>query len=129
MLMKKIFTLIGMALVTLGASAQTLINYPVSKDGITLKTTDTDQICYGSTKINTNTNTVDGIKFGKTFKYAEADEYYYATLTTEGGFKAGDVISITGVFNNADDTKQAAKPSSNKCEKSIQRAFFPGSDR
>ncbi len=108
MLMKKIFTLIGMALVTLGASAQTLINYPVSKDGITLKTTDTDQICYGSTKINTNTNTVDGIKFGKTFKYAEADEYYYATLTTEGGFKAGDVISITGVFNNADDTKQAA---------------------
>ena len=109
MLMKKIFTLIGVALMAISSNAQTLINYPTSKDGITLKTTDTDQICYGTTKINTNTNTVDGIKFGKTFKYAEAEEYYYATLSTEGGFKAGDVITITGVYNNAEEKNSAIK--------------------
>lgn len=107
--MKKIFTLIATALLTMGASAQTLINYPASKDGITLKTTDETQVTYATTKINTNTNTVDGIKFGKTYKYAESDEYYYATLTTEGGFKAGDVISITGCYNHAEEKNAAIR--------------------
>jgi hypothetical protein len=32
----------------------------------------------------------------------------YATISVEGGFKAGDVITIAGAFNNADNTKKAA---------------------
>lgn len=98
--MKKIFTLIAVVAMAMGVNAQTkLIDFPTSKNGITLNTTEEGQVAYATTKINENANTVDGIKFGKTYKYTE-DEYFYATITTNGGFKAGDVISITGAYNN-----------------------------
>ncbi|SEA56002.1 hypothetical protein SAMN04487851_10891 [Prevotella sp. tc2-28] len=104
--MKKFFTLIAMALMAVGANAQTkLINYPESKDGITLKTTDPDQVTYSTVKIHTNTDAVEGIKFGKSFKN-ETAEYYYAELSVAGGFKTGDVITIAGAYNH-DDEKTA----------------------
>ena len=83
------------------------INYPTTKDGITLNTTDADQVLYATVKIHENTDAIDCIKFGKSYKYAADTEYYYATLTVDGGFKAGDVITIAGAYNNA-DTKNAA---------------------
>ena len=107
MLMKKLFTLVAMALLTMGVNAQVLINYPTSTDGITLMTTDDAQVKYSTVKIHTNKDAVDCINFGKSYKYTDS-EYYYAKLSTEGGFKAGDVITIAGAFNNSDDTKKAA---------------------
>ena len=56
-------------------------------------------------KIHTNTDQVDAIKFGSSFVYA--DGKWIAIKPAEGGFKAGDVLSVALVFNNADDTKYA----------------------
>ena len=56
-------------------------------------------------KIHTNTDAVPAIKFGSSFVYA--DGKWIAIKPAEGGFKAGDVLSLAAVFNNADDTKYA----------------------
>ena len=89
-----------------GTETGSSIDYPTKKDGITLMTTDAAQVSYSSVKINENSTSVDCIKFGKSYKYA-ADEYYYATLTVEGGFKANDIITIAGVYNNKDEKNAA----------------------
>ena len=83
------------------------INYPTSQDGITLMTTDAAQVSYATVKIHENTDAVNCIKFGKSYKYAEDTEYYYAKLAIDGGFKTGDVITIAGVYSN-DAEKNAA---------------------
>ena len=56
-------------------------------------------------KIHTNTDAVSAIKFGSSYVYA--DGKWIAIKPAEGGFKAGDVLSVAAVFNNADDTKYA----------------------
>ena len=56
-------------------------------------------------KIHTNTDAVPAIKFGSSFVYA--DGKWLAIKPAEGGFKAGDVLSVAVVFNNSDDTKYA----------------------
>ena len=56
-------------------------------------------------KIHTNTDAVPAIKFGSSYVYA--DGKWIAIKPAEGGFKAGDVLSVALVFNNADDTKYA----------------------
>ncbi len=56
-------------------------------------------------KIHTNTDAIPGIKFGSSYVYA--DGKYIAIKPAKGGFKAGDVLSLAAVFNNADDTKYA----------------------
>ena len=56
-------------------------------------------------KIHTNTDAVPAIKFGSSFVYA--DGKWIAIKPAEGGFQAGDVLSVAAVFNNADDTKYA----------------------
>ena len=102
--MKKIFTLLTMVLMAIGANAQdvqTLIDYPTSKDGITVGGT-TD---YGTVKIKTNTTSIAGIKFANGYTTENVLNDNKAKLTVEGGFKAGDVITIAGAFNNADNTK------------------------
>ena len=83
------------------------INYPASKDGITLNTTDASQVAFATVKIHNNADAVNCIKFGKSYKYAESDEYYYAQIEIEGGFKSGDVITIAGAYNNADEKNAA----------------------
>ena len=83
------------------------INYPTSQDGITLMTTDNSQVSYATVKIHENADAVNCIKFGKSYKYAEDTEYYYAKLTVDGGFKTGDVITIAGAYNNADEKNAA----------------------
>ena len=56
-------------------------------------------------KIHTNTDEVPGIKFGSSYVYA--DGKWIAIKPANGGFKAGDKLSVAAVFNNADDTKYA----------------------
>jgi hypothetical protein len=102
--MKKIFTLISLFALALGVQAQTLINYPNSQDGIT-KSGTTD---FSTVKIYTNTTTVNGVKFANGYTTSDALNSNYATISVEGGFKAGDVITIAGAFNNSDETKKAA---------------------
>lgn len=60
-------------------------------------------ITTGTIKIHENTDNVNGIKFGSSYVYA--DGKYIAIKPAEGGFKAGDVLSVSVVFNNSDVTK------------------------
>ena len=102
--MKKIFTLIVMAVMALGANAETLINYPTAQDGITASGSTT----FDAVKIKTNTTSVPGIKFSNSYTTDNALNDNYAKLEVEGGFKAGDVVTIAGAFNNSDGTKKSA---------------------
>ena len=60
-------------------------------------------ITTGTVKIHENTDDVNGIKFGSSYVYA--DGKWIAIKAKEGGFKAGDVLSVSVVFNNSDVTK------------------------
>ena len=104
MLMKKIFTLIAMAVMAMSVQAETLINFSASKAGITVSGTTT----FDAVKIKTNTTSIPGIKFANSYTSENVLNDNYAKLEVEGGFKAGDVITIAGAFNNSDNTKQSA---------------------
>lgn len=106
--MKKFFTLIAAVALAASVNAQTtLIDYPTSQSGITLHNAD-DQISFATVKIHNNKDAVSCIKIGKSFSANDLIVDNFVELTTEGGFKKGDVITVAGVFNNADDTKKAA---------------------
>ena len=82
-----------------------LIDYPTSKDGITLGgTTAYDN----SQKYHANADAVSNISFANGYTTEGVINANAATLTVEGGFKAGDVVSVAGYFNNTDEEKQAA---------------------
>lgn len=102
--MKKIFTLISLFVLALSAQADALINYPSSQAGITVSGTTT----FDAVKIYTNKTSVNGVKFANGYTSSDALNSNYATISVEGGFKAGDVITIAGAFNNSDETKKAA---------------------
>ena len=115
--MKKLFTFLTLVLFSIVVNAQEttkLIDYPTTKDGITLVslkpategegTTETTDVSYSTVKVK-NVNT-DCIKFGKSIKMDD-NEKYYAELSVEGGFKSGDVISITGCYNNSAEKNAA----------------------
>jgi hypothetical protein len=102
--MKKIFTLIAMAVMAMSVQAETLINFSASKAGITVSGTTT----FDAVKIKTNTTSIPGIKFANSYTSENVLNDNYAKLEVEGGFKAGDVITIAGAFNNSDNTKQSA---------------------
>ena len=102
--MKKLFTLIAVAAMALTVQAETLINYPTAQDGINISGSTT----FDAVKIKTNTTSVPGIKFANSYITSDALNANYAKLEVEGGFKAGDVVSIAGAFNNSDNTKTAA---------------------
>ncbi len=81
------------------------IDYPTTAAGITIGgTTVMDAIV----KIHNNADEVKGIKFANGYTTEGALNSNYATIEIDGGFKAGDVISIAGAFNNTDETKLAA---------------------
>ena len=106
--MKKFFTLIAAVALTASVNAQTtLIDYPTSQSGITLHNVD-EQISFATVKIHTNKDAVPCIKIGKSFSANDLVVDNFVELTTEGGFKKGDVITVSGVFNNSDNTKKAA---------------------
>ena len=103
--MKKIFTLIAVALMTLGVSADTLIDFAQSQEtGIKVNGTTT----IDAVKIKTNTTSIPGIKFANSYTTEALVNDNYVELSVEGGFKAGDVIKIAGAFNNSDESKKSA---------------------
>ena len=103
--MKKIFTLIAVALMTLGVSADTLIDFAQSQEtGIKVNGTTT----IDAVKIKTNTTSIPGIKFANSYTTETLVNENYVELSVEGGFKAGDVIKIAGAFNNSDESKKSA---------------------
>lgn len=103
--MKKFFTLISMALLVLGLNAETLIDFSLDQSkGITLGGTTT----ISSVKIHTNTTSISGIKLANSYSSSDGLTGNDVKLTVEGGFKAGDVITIAGAFNNDDDSKNSA---------------------
>ena len=105
--MKKFFTLIAAVAMAASMNAQTtLIDYPTSQDGITLHNAD-DGISFATVKIHLNKDNVNAIKVGKSYTTDKLVADNFVELTTEGGFKKGDVVTIAGAFNNADDTKKA----------------------
>lgn len=102
--MKKFFTLIAAVAMAASVNAQTtLIDYPTSQEGITVS----GSTVFADVKIHTNKDKVSGIKFANS-NSGDVINANYAELSVEGGFKSGDVITIAGAFNNADESKQAA---------------------
>ena len=101
--MKKLFTLISLALMAIGMNAQTLINYPTSTSGITPSGTTVE----GTVKIHTNKDAVSCITLKNGYTTEGVLNENYILLETEGGFKTGDVITIAGAISNTDATKRA----------------------
>ena len=107
MIMKKFFTLIAAVAMAASVNAQTtLVDYPTSQAGIILHNA-AGNITYATVKIHTNTQSVNCIKVAKSFSTDKKVTDDYVELTAEGGFKAGDVVSITGVYNNASEKNAA----------------------
>lgn len=118
--MKKFFTLIAAVAMAASVNAQTtLIDYPTSQAGITLHNA-AGNITYATVKIHTNTQSVNCIKVAKSFSKDNKVTDDYVELTAEGGFKAGDVVSITGVYNNASEKMQRLQSSQVKSVRKLQ---------
>lgn len=87
------------------ANAQTvLVNYEGTAElpnGVAISGT----TAMANVKINTNSNGVNCIQLANGYTSDSKFNGNAITLTTEGGFKAGDVLSVTGFFNNSTETK------------------------
>lgn len=100
--MKKFFTLIAAVAMAASVNAQTLINYPTSQDGITLGGTCTAT----SVKIHVNVDKLDCLKFANGYTTDGVINDNVMTLTVDGGFKAGDVVTIAGAVSvNAEEAE------------------------
>ena len=82
-----------------------LIDYPTSQAGITISGTTTWD---NSQKYHGNADNVKNISFANGYTTEGVINDNWAELSVDGGFKAGDKISVAGYFNNNDGTKQAA---------------------
>ena len=103
--MKKLFTLVLFAMAAFAVQAETVADYVRNIGTFTAGGT-----CNlsGSVKIHVNKDAVSGIQFANGYTSEGVLNENYVTVTCEGGFKAGDVITIAGAFNNDDDTKLSA---------------------
>ncbi len=94
----------------------TLIHY-AGEDAVTAGVSFGGTTVMASVKIHTNTDAVNAIALKNGYTSEGVLNDNCITLTADGGFKAGDVITIAGFFNNSDDTKKAAAD-----------IFVPGAD-
>ena len=103
--MKKIFTLVLLAMTAFAVQAETMVDY-----GRSIGTFTASGTCNlsGSVKIHENKDAVTGIQFANSYTSEGLINSNYVTVTCEGGFKAGDVITIAGAFNNSDTSKMSA---------------------
>ena len=86
-------------------SGDYLINYPTSKAGIEIGGT----TVYDNTqKYHLDKETSKNISLANGYTTDGVINANCIVLSVEGGFKAGDVVSVAGYFNNTDETKQAA---------------------
>lgn len=77
---------------------RTLINYPSSPNGITVN----GNTSFSNVKIHENADSVNAISLASSYS---ATDNNYAVLRIEGGFKAGDVVTIAGAINQTDQSK------------------------
>lgn len=101
--MKKFFSFVAAVLFagSMMADVETVYNWADNVGSSTMGTS----VEATTVKIHTNTDAVNCIKFSSSYVYV--DGKYLTIKPAEGGFKAGDVLSVAIVFNNADDTKYA----------------------
>ena len=78
------------------------INYPTSDAGITLSGTTVK----GTVKIHENKDAVDCISLKNGYTTDDVMNGNHILLEVEGGFKAGDVVTIAGAINNSDESKR-----------------------
>ena len=95
--MKKILLSLTLAAFAAGMNAETLADYA--------KGIGTFQV-YGTTtkdyvKINLDKNSVAGVKFGNSIIKDGEFSGNYASVSCDGGFKAGDVVTVAGAYNNS----------------------------
>ena len=100
--MKKLFTLVAVALMAVGASAQTtLVDFSQKIGTITLSGT-----CEETTvKLHENKDATPCLKFNNGYTTDDVINKNYIMISTDGGFKAGDVITIAGAINNSDNSE------------------------
>lgn len=85
----------------LGMQAQTLIDYPTSKDGTSISGTTTE----GTVKVHLNADAIACYTLKNGYSSEGVCNDNYIKLETEGGFKAGDVLTVAGCVNNSDESK------------------------
>ncbi len=98
--------MIALFVVAMVANAKVLVSYEhtaTAPEGITLGGT----TVFKSVKIHTNTDAVDCIQLANGYTTESQLNGNNIEVAVEGGFKAGDVVSIAGFFNNAEDTKNS----------------------
>ena len=98
--MKKLFSLFVAMMAAFSLSAATVYDWS-GEVGTTIN--GGNGVTFENVKIHTNADAVAGIKIASSYVYA--DGKWIAIKPAEGGFKAGDVLSVAVVFNNSDDTK------------------------
>ena len=108
--MKKIFTLIAAALMSVGMFATSPAEMTVIYNWANNAADQVGTTILGATgvevstvKIHENTDAIPGIKFGSSYVYA--DGKWIAIKPAVGGFQAGDVLSVSVVYSNSDATK------------------------
>ncbi len=82
-----------------------LIDYPNKKDGTAESGSTTEGA--GMVKIHANTEAVQAYKLANSYSSEGVMNSNHIELKIDGGFKAGDVLTVAGVINNKDATKRA----------------------
>ena len=107
--MKKKLSLLMVALIAVAAyavhragEATTLIDYPTSMDGISISGTTVAT----TAKIHTNTDSKSCLQLKNGYTTDNAYNSNSINLSVDGGFKAGDVVTIAGFINTSDATKR-----------------------
>lgn len=104
--MKKIFTILAVALFSVSMLAQTtLVQWGAEAERIGQFTCGSAKVSFSTVKIHKNTDEVPAVKFESTLKFA--DKHYLIVKPAEGGFKANDVVKLALCFSNSDDSKVA----------------------
>ena len=96
--MKKIFTLISMAVMAVSVNAQKiLVSFPTEGDvkGWTISGSTTES----TVKIHQNSDAVDCLKLANGYTSDGVSNGNHIELTCEGGFKKGDVVTIAGAVS------------------------------
>ena len=88
-----------------GGGSAAAIDFPTSKAGITISGTTTWD---NSQKYHNNNDATSNISFANGYTTEGVINENWAELAVDGGFLAGDVVSVAGYFNNNDETKQSA---------------------
>ena len=102
--MKKILLFLSLAVAAVSMNAETLVDYSKKIGVFTLYGSTTDDFV----KIHENKDSTPGIKLANSYASNGVLTANYASVTCDGGFKAGDVVTVAGAFNNTYETKNAA---------------------